>query len=281
MHLVSKVLEGDNYGHWSRAITVALSAKKKLGFILGTCKRPEESLVLQEQWDTCNSMVISWLLNALKPEIAESVMYAATAENIWVDLKQRYGQLSRAKIFQLQRDLCSVSQGSQSISTYFTHIKKLWDEYHTLIVLPPCVCGASEAQDKIQQTQQLMQFLMGLNKDYTTVRGNLLLMNPLPNINQAYSLLLEEERQRGIHPSAVISNESSALAATHSQKKFQYRQDSNQGTGMNSNTKRSNLQCAHCKMTGHTMEKCYKLHGYPPGHKLYKGKNQGNQAYAH
>ena len=30
--------------------------------------------------------------------------------------------------------------------------------------------------------------------------------------------------------------------------------------------------CSHCNVSGHTVEKCYKLHGYPPGHKLYKGR---------
>ena len=25
-------------------------------------------------------------------------------------------------------------------------------------------------------------------------------------------------------------------------------------------------------MTGHTVQKCYKLHGYPPGYRLYKGR---------
>ena len=28
----------------------------------------------------------------------------------------------------------------------------------------------------------------------------------------------------------------------------------------------------HCKILGHTVQGCYKLHGYPPGHKLYGGK---------
>lgn len=27
--------------------------------------------------------------------------------------------------------------------------------------------------------------------------------------------------------------------------------------------------CTHCHITGHIAEKCYKLHGYPPGHKLH------------
>ncbi|KAG6736915.1 hypothetical protein POTOM_060146 [Populus tomentosa] len=30
--------------------------------------------------------------------------------------------------------------------------------------------------------------------------------------------------------------------------------------------------CSHCNVSGHMVEKCYKLHGYPPSHKLYKGR---------
>ncbi|KAI9162245.1 hypothetical protein LWI28_025312 [Acer negundo] len=38
--LVSPVLSGDNYGTWSRAITMALRAKNKLGFVDGTLIKP-------------------------------------------------------------------------------------------------------------------------------------------------------------------------------------------------------------------------------------------------
>ena len=30
--------------------------------------------------------------------------------------------------------------------------------------------------------------------------------------------------------------------------------------------------CDHCKMAGHSTQRCYKIHGYPPGHKLYRGR---------
>ncbi|KAL4285046.1 hypothetical protein GQ457_16G030870 [Hibiscus cannabinus] len=39
------------------------------------------------------------------------------------------------------------------------------------------------------------------------------------------------------------------------------------------NTRRSRPQCSHCGLLGHTKEKCYKLHGYPPGY-VSRSKNQ-------
>ncbi|XP_024021425.1 uncharacterized protein LOC21412662 [Morus notabilis] len=102
-----------------------------------------------------------------------------------------------------------------------------------------------------------MQFLMGLNETYSAVRGQILLMDPIPVVKKAFSLVFQEERQRGI-VSPRPTHDSAALSVK----------------GNNN--------------PGHTKEKCYKLHGFPLGHKLYKERpttapaNQasGNQATA-
>ena len=43
-----------------------------------------------------------------------------------------------------------------------------------------------------------MQFLMGLNEFYSAVRGQILLMNPLPDVTKAYSSIVQEEKQRSL-----------------------------------------------------------------------------------
>lgn len=40
-----------------------------------------------------------------------------------------------------------------------------------------------------------MQFLMGLNKTYTGMHGQILLMDLIPVVGKVFSLLLLEERQ--------------------------------------------------------------------------------------
>nr|CAD1834607.1 unnamed protein product [Ananas comosus var. bracteatus] len=47
MMLVSKPLEGYNYGQWSRAMRISLSAKNKIGFVDGSIK--VHALVLQQE----------------------------------------------------------------------------------------------------------------------------------------------------------------------------------------------------------------------------------------
>ena len=47
-----------------------------------------------------------------------------------------------------------------------------------------------------QDQQRLMQFLMGLNGTYSAIRGQILLINPLPTVHQAYSSVSQEKQQR-------------------------------------------------------------------------------------
>ena len=78
--LISKPLNGDNYSAWRRAMTLALNAKNKLGFVNGTIKAPSEETHLDDYatWSRCNDMVHSWIVNTLNPEISNSLIYYAT-----------------------------------------------------------------------------------------------------------------------------------------------------------------------------------------------------------
>ena len=80
--LVTKPLEGYNYGQWSRSIRISLSAKNKLGFITGDIKAPKTTDPKFHIWQHCNDMVMSWLLNSVHPDIAGSVIYADTAVTV-------------------------------------------------------------------------------------------------------------------------------------------------------------------------------------------------------
>ena len=43
-----------------------------------------------------------------------------------------------------------------------------------------------------------MSFLMGLNDSFSQIRGQLLLIDPLPPINKVFSLISQEKRQRNV-----------------------------------------------------------------------------------
>lgn len=255
--LVSQPLTEDNYNTWSRAMIMALSAKKKLGFIDGTIPKPDDSSSAElQQWIRCNNMVKSWLLNSISKEISTSVIYCDLAYEILMDLKERFSQVNGPRMFQLEQNIHNLVQDTMSIATYFTKLKGLWDELSVLQSIPTCFCGAMKEVIQYQHYQRTIKFLMGLHESYAAIRGQILLMDPLPSVNRAYALILQEERQRSIPPSQPALPESAALAAKGN--------FSSQKGMKSTNRKKERPKCNHCGREGHTMERCFKLHGFPP-----------------
>ena len=66
---------------------------------------------------------------------------------------------------------------------------------------------------KSEQDRRLIQFLMELKEVYTVIRGNILMMSPLPSTAQAFSLLIQEEKQREYRPTSRTPMESISLNA--------------------------------------------------------------------
>ncbi|KAK6792213.1 hypothetical protein RDI58_011294 [Solanum bulbocastanum] len=125
---------------------------------------------------------------------------------------------------------------------------------------------------------------------YTAIRGNILMMNTLPSMAQAYAILSQEEKQREVKPhnhTALDSTSLNVFASAHnnagveglrtnySSSKGHTGNSRNMSRG-NSSTSRSILFCDFCRRSSHTKERCYKLHGYPPNSKFSKGKNSSS-----
>lgn len=136
-------------------------------------------------------MITSWILNTPSKEIGDSILYAENVAEMWNELGDRFGQSNGARWFQLQKDICFITQGNSDIATYYTKLKKIWDELALVSNLPRCSCGAVQELTKYEQNQKLIQFFIGLNSEYNVTRGNILLMRPLPSVPVAYGLLIQ------------------------------------------------------------------------------------------
>ncbi|GJR49200.1 putative LTR copia-type gag-polypeptide [Tanacetum coccineum] len=71
-----------NYKVWSIAMTFALRNHNKIGFIDGTCKKDDSNPALANQWDMCNSVVFTWILNSLSPDLYAGAIYAKTTSEL-------------------------------------------------------------------------------------------------------------------------------------------------------------------------------------------------------
>lgn len=244
---------------WKRSITIALSAKNKLGLVNGTLPRPDTE-PLKAQWDRVNDMVISWILNTVSDEISTGMDFVSYAQEIWIELHDQFASIDGHRVYQVLKDLHALEQSEKSVEFYYHKMKNLWDEYSALEPTIVCKCESHKLQEEREQRKKLLQFLMGLNESFAAARGQILMMNPLPSVPQAFSLIKQEERQRQGY---IIS---SSFIANASAKKFTHQQPnaSTDGSSLEgNNVKKQGLKCNYCHKEGHLKETCYKLVGYP------------------
>ncbi|KAL5572257.1 hypothetical protein UlMin_021854 [Ulmus minor] len=247
--LVSQPLIGENYASWSHALLIALSVKNKLGFIDGSIPKPQGNDPNLHSWIRNNNIVISWILNSVSKEISASIIFSDSALDIWLDLKDRFQQSNGPRIFQLQLT-----------------------NYRLNCTCGRCTCGGVKLLNSHYQMEHIMSFLMGLHDSFSQIRGQLLLMDPLPPINKVYALISQEEHQRKVGTqlhSSFDSTSAVAFAVKNNDPKRTGERGSYTSTSRNSGNYRGQKKerpfCTHCQYHGHTIEKCYKLHGYPPG----------------
>ena len=60
-----KLLGTENYRIWYGAMKLALQARNKYSFVDGSCVKESfvASEVLSAQWDRCNAIVLTWIMN--------------------------------------------------------------------------------------------------------------------------------------------------------------------------------------------------------------------------
>ncbi|XP_059315505.1 uncharacterized protein LOC132066147 [Lycium ferocissimum] len=252
--LVYVPFNGSGFVIWRSSILTCLSAKNKLGVIDSKLTIPTPDSPYFPYWERCNDMVKSWIVNSVSREIATSVVCFKTAKEVWEDINQRFGNSNGSRYIQIQREISSTIQGSSDISSYFTKLRNLWDELNCAYVGP----------------------------------STILMMNPLPSISKAYSILQQDESQRESTQNSSFTSDSTAFFTSNSHNTFNKFNpkvnfdakrapgssnvsfDLKRGSGPNNGS--GGLFCKYCKKTNHTIEKCYKLHGYPPDYKFTKNK---------
>lgn len=107
-----------------------------------------------------------------------------------------------------------------------------------------------------------------------------MMIDPLPDIGRAFSMVLQQERQLNV-PSPV--NDSMALAFSSGNSNNSGNGNhggfNNGGRGRGRNNggggQGGNKYCIHCKMTNHAVDTCYFKHGFSPSYQP-KGKAQAN-----
>ncbi|GKA04792.1 cysteine-rich receptor-like protein kinase 8, partial [Tanacetum coccineum] len=155
-----------------------------------------------------------------------------------------------------------------------------WDEIDALEAPYMCICNYTCENGMLngarESRKRLIQFLMGLDESFANIRGQILLMQPLPTTTKAYGMLRQEEKQReSLTPKHVAPIVMSSFTNSNNNHSPQpnFRQNRTFSESENhrndSNTRRSTFKqgviYGNCQKEGHYKSECYQLVGYPVG----------------
>lgn len=194
-----KLIGAQNYRSWRRSFEIALSTKQKLGFVKGTVDCSIVDANKAELWDTCNDMVISWIMSSVSESIVRSIMFVGTASEIWKQLENRFALSNDSRKYKLHMDTYAIEQQGSTISEYYTKMKCVWEEIDTMSNLPriltitPEITLFLQALQQQKEVQKLFQFLNELDEHFNSQRSQLLMTSPLPTVESTCSVLQQEE----------------------------------------------------------------------------------------
>ena len=263
-------------------MVTALSAKNKLEFIDGTAQEPSKKDPTYHAWKRGNNMVVSWIVHSVSSSIRQSILWMDRAEEIWNDLKSRYFQGDLLRVSDLQLEASSIKQGDLTMTEFFTKLRVIWDELESFRPDPNCSCDPKCSCDMLslisrrKTEDHVMQFLRGLNEQYSNIKSHVLLMDHIPSISKVFSYVVQQERQ--IMGNTLPSESELRINAANAQlvcsfcgkhghvESNCYRKNgfppSHDSENFNKNNANKKI-CSHCGKIGHTIEVCYRKHGFP------------------
>ncbi|KAK9707370.1 hypothetical protein RND81_07G193000 [Saponaria officinalis] len=154
-------------------------------------------------------------------------------------------------------------------------------------VLSKCTCNLLKKVVDRDNKHMLIDFLMGLDKRFEAIRGQILAMNPLPTVNQAFSKVHQSELQKNIGfvdagvfkgmaiAVPVVSDSAPSFNKSVATPKNVWRRDAKKPR-----TDRASFFCDFCKKTGHTKDYCFKLRDLQtkPGGSVFRGSSSASNS---
>ncbi|CAH9069286.1 unnamed protein product [Cuscuta europaea] len=215
---------------------MAMAVKNKMGFLDGSFAQPTTDNSMYSHWYRINALLLSWLIYSISPTLRTTFLSFINAKDLWDEVQLRYGKIDGPRLFQLEKTLGNLCQGSRTITDYYNSFKEIWDEYCNFRIIPSCTCGHCTC-----------------NISETTLSG-------------IYSILLQEESQRTLQNSISFTNSFSDSSVSEKL--------NNDATAfyVKNFKKKSSIICNHCGYQGHSSDKCFQLIGYPTNWKDPKGQ---------
>lgn len=129
-----------------------------------------------------------------------------------------------------------------------------------------CTCTLIPTLQSYRDTDHVIRFLKNLNEQYAAVRSQIMLMKPLPDVDEVFSMLIQQERQ--LNDNIFDEHKVLANVSDHGQMgRGKYRgRGGRHSSGRYGGGRGGTKVCTYCQKSGHTIDTCNKKHGYPPNY---------------
>ena len=287
------LLNGLNYDEWAINFRMALSSRKKFGFIDGTIPKPAAGSPYLEDWTANNHLLVGWIKLTIEPKIRSTKSTREVAKDLWDIIQKHFSIKSGARLQQLRNQPATCKQQGTSVDDYFGRLTKLWDGIAECTNSKRCSCNKCEcelntAREKELEVLKVHDFLSGFDDAvHGVVCSQICAISPLPDLDTVYQTIVQNETIRSgvVKDAEVMSFASQISASSHSLPRddsrtggFSQNRDASRFIPVNRDPSRV---CTGCGRSGHEVSGCFKIIGYPEWWEDKPRKNKAPSGRGH
>ncbi|KAI5324577.1 hypothetical protein L3X38_033650 [Prunus dulcis] len=259
-------LDENNYSLWHQIIEMKIAGREKHGHLTGDIAQPADTDPTFNKWRASDCQVKSWLFDAMQPNQIKRFIRYDTAKQVWAAIKQTYSDgADEAKIYDLHRRSFIMKQAGASVAKYYSELTEIFQELDQLS--PSTMEHPKDIETRRKEVDRLLVyiFLAGLDNNFDQIRGEILRMEPKPELEAAYAHIKRESNRQGTM--SEVASEATALATARS------RQSRPNNYSVDLTRNRLPMKCTKCGLDNHTIKGCYEIIGYPEGW-VHKGRKK-------
>ncbi|XP_078448341.1 uncharacterized protein LOC144716933 [Wolffia australiana] len=139
-----------------------------------------------EVWESEEALITNWMIKNMEDEQKKDYLLIDSVRDLWLEVNRSCAEMhSDFRVYDLREQERTLKQGNLTVSTYSARLKAIWRE---LDLLWPT--GDKNSPSYIREVKfRTLQFLMGLNSEYETLRSQLLHRERFSTLAEAISEL--------------------------------------------------------------------------------------------
>ncbi|GAV57085.1 UBN2_3 domain-containing protein, partial [Cephalotus follicularis] len=166
-------------------------------------------------WLCEDALVMSWLLNSIKPTLSPPYMMLDSAKDVRDAIAEQFSQGNNyARAYELSKLAWELKEGELPLATYYSTLTHLWQQFDSYRTYKPSIVAKLLTYQKDIEKESVNAFLGGLNPEYDPIRVQVLGKELFPTLREAYNLVQHEETCRNAMLHSVPPDRSALATLT-------------------------------------------------------------------